>query len=221
MSIKPSVFGSVSLVNQYCIHPQLLKKQGIIRTPVQNSLQPRFLGFYQGLDLLIDAAALCPTDARRPVRFLIVGDGVRRDEVVNRIAAKGLRERFILRPSVPHGIVLDYLNALDIEVISVYDERTIRYGLSSLKFWEAMAVGLPILVPDRCGLGEVLDGFDWPASYPTGDAEGLSRAITETIEHLDTWRSRRDEVHEAIARDHSWAAVAAMTEEVFTQLLAR
>jgi len=177
------------------------------------------LSAYQGLDLLVDAAALCPQDDRRPTYFVIVGDGERRSMVEEAITRRGLGHRFLLRGAVPHEQVLVYLRALDMEVISVHDQRTTRYGLSSLKFWEALAVGLPVLVPDSVALDDVLDDLDWPGQYPAGDARGLSEKITETIGRLDGFRGRRDQLHSVIRRDHSWQAVARRSLEIFEELL--
>ncbi len=175
------------------------------------------LSAYQGLDLLVDAAALCPQDDQRPTYFVVVGDGERRPMVEEAIARHGLGDRFLLRGAVPHERVLIYLRALDVEVISVHDERTTRYGLSSLKFWEALAVGLPVLVPDSVALGDVLDRLDWPGEYPTGDAQGLSDKLAETIARLDEYRGRRDELHKAVRSDHSWHAVACKITSLFSK----
>jgi len=176
------------------------------------------LSVYQGLDLLIDAAALCPDDPSSPVRFLIVGSGERRQEVVDRIEQDRLSDRFILRPAVSHDAVCDYLQALDVEVICVHDDRTLRYGLSSLKFWEALAVGLPILVPDTSGLGDVLDELTWPAVYRTGDAGDMASVLRGVVADLPQLRRRRQELHELTRRRFSWAAVAEATEIVFERL---
>jgi glycosyltransferase involved in cell wall biosynthesis len=175
------------------------------------------LSVYQGLDLLIDAAAQCP-DGERPVRFVIVGSGDRHGEVVEHIERSRQQERFLLRPAVSHEAVREYLDALDVEVICVHDERTLRYGLSSLKFWEALAVGLPILVPDASGLGDVLAELKWPAVYRTGDAADLAAVLQRVIADLPRLRTRRQELHDTACRRHSWAAVAEATEIVFERL---
>jgi len=176
------------------------------------------LSAYQGLDLLVDAAALCPDGPEHPVRFVIVGDGEQRPMVEEAVTRHGLQKRFLLRGAVPHERVLVYLRALDVEVISVYDERTTRYGLSSLKFWEALAVGLPVLVPDRVGLGDILSQLDWPGEYPTGNAAALAAAIERVVQRLPELRPRRGEIHEAVRRRHSWTKVAESTARILQHL---
>lgn len=177
------------------------------------------LAAYQGLDLLIEAAALCPADHSPPIYYILVGGGERRAMVEEKIAEKGLQSRFILAGTVDHRRVPLYLEALDIEVISVYDERITRFGLSSLKFWEALSMGLPILVPDVTGLGKTLKELNWPAEYPTGDPQGLAKQILSTIPRLAECRQRRQELHAIMVREHSWAAVAGRVEEVLQRLL--
>lgn len=175
------------------------------------------LAAWQGLDLLVDAAARLSTDAA-PWQVLIVGDGEMRDSLARQIADKSLGDRVRLVAAVPHDEVVTYLRAIDVAVIPIHDDRKLRYGLSVLKFWEALSVGLPVLVPDGGDLGDVLRAFDWPGEYPTGDAQALAIAMGETLDRLASLRSRRHEIHDRIRRDHSWAAVARRTAELFDRL---
>jgi glycosyltransferase involved in cell wall biosynthesis len=187
--------------------------------------EPVLIGFagtlaaWQGLDLLIDAAALLPADAP-PWHVLIVGDGEMHDRLVGRVAERRLAHRVRLLPAVPHHEVALYLQAFDLAVVPIHDPRKLRYGLSVLKFWEALSAGLPVLVPDGGDLGDVLRSLNWPGEFAAGDAAGLSRAILDVIGRLDECRARRHEIHEAMCRDHSWDAVARRTEEVFERVVA-
>ena len=131
-----------------------------------------------------------------------------RDRLVALIAERNLEDRFLLRSAVAHEQAALYLQACDAAVIPIHDGRKLRYGLSPLKFWEALSVGLPVLVPDAGGLGSVLDELQWPGEFAGGDARSLAHLMRGTIQELDSLRERRYEVHDRIVRDHSWSAVA-------------
>jgi len=175
------------------------------------------LSAWQGLDLLVFAAARINEDGQ-PCQVIIVGDGEERAALANQIRRCGLRDFVHLLPAVPHQETLAYLQALDMAIIPIYDDRKLRYGLSALKFWEALAVGLPTLVPDMAALGDVLAELRWPGEFATGDVEALAQSIRKVAAKLPELRGRRREIHEAIRRDHSWHAVAARIEHIFSSL---
>ena len=193
---------------------------------------------WQGLDLLVAAAGRLKSYGR-PWQVLIVGDGQMREPLAAQIVHQGLQEHVRLLPAVPHEEVPGLMRALDMMVVPIHDPRKLRYGLSVLKFWEALAVGLPVLVPQEAGLSAVLRELDWPGEFAAGprgtssigagpqcsssigagDAEALAEAIVRTAGRLDDCRSRAGEIHDVIRREHSWAAVAKRTEEVLERLL--
>ena len=175
------------------------------------------LAAWQGLDLLVDAARLLPEEV--PWQMLIVGQGEEREGLQKQVESAGLAGRVRILPAVPHGEVPRLVQALDMVVIPIHDSRKLKYGLSALKFWEALSVGVPVLVPDAGGLGHVLRDLDWPGEFRTGDAGALASAIVDVTEELPRLRGRRQVLHERIRREHSWGAVAAQTEKLFEALL--
>jgi glycosyltransferase involved in cell wall biosynthesis len=185
----------------------------------------RLIGFvgtlapWQGLDLLIDACAQLPGDGP-PWQVLLVGNGESRDALAAQSARLGLGDRIRFIPGVPHQQVPLYLQAMDLVVIPIHDQRKLRYGFSALKFWESLAVGLPVLVPDACEHGDVLDKWSWPGEFKTGDAADLAAHIQNILSRLPELRARRQEIHQLVSDQHSWAAVARQTEELLLRLAA-
>jgi glycosyltransferase involved in cell wall biosynthesis len=173
---------------------------------------------WQGLDLLIRAAALLP-DCGRPWQVLIVGHGELRDQLAAQIAAEQVGDRVRLLPEVRHEEVPAYLQALDAMVLPIHDERKLRYGLSALKFWEGLSVGLPVLVPDGGDLGRALRDLNWPGEYRTGDAADLAAALGRVIREQPQLEARRPELREAVCRRHSWDAVAGEIERIVRPLV--
>jgi len=98
--------------------------------------------------------------AERGISLVIIGKGPAQPEIVARIEQAGLRDRVRMVPCVANtAIALYYTFAEALILASEYDQ----WGLSVN---EAMAVGTPAFVTERCGsAGEIVehkvDGFIW------------------------------------------------------------
>ena len=99
----------------------------------------------KGHDIVIDAVAALP-DAT----LLIVGEGPERAKLEAQAAARGLSERVRLLGAVRHAELGRLLPAADVMALASASE-----GLANA--WvEALACGVPIVIPDIGGAREVL-----------------------------------------------------------------
>ncbi len=99
----------------------------------------------KGHDIVIDAAAMLPG-----VTLLIVGEGPERPRLEAQIAARGLGDRVRLMGAVAHEAIGRLLSAADVMALASASE-----GLANA--WvEALACGVPIVIPDIGGAREVL-----------------------------------------------------------------
>lgn len=98
---------------------------------------------WQGVDFLIKAA---PTiiENNPDVRFLIVGDGVMRDELESMTKKNETAEYFLFIGSVPFKDVPLYINASDICIALFAANRK----CSPLKVFEYLSCGRPVLLSD-------------------------------------------------------------------------
>ncbi|MBA3880038.1 MAG: glycoside hydrolase [Sphingobium sp.] len=99
----------------------------------------------KGHDIVVDAVAALPE-----ATLLIVGEGPERAKLEAQIAALGLGERARLLGAVPHAEMGRLLPAADVMALASASE-----GLANA--WvEALACGVPIVIPDIGGAREVL-----------------------------------------------------------------
>ena len=99
----------------------------------------------KGHDIVIDAVATLPG-----VTLLIIGEGPERGALEAQIAAQGLGERVRLLGAVAHAEMGRLLPAADVMALASASE-----GLANA--WvEALACGVPIVIPDIGGAREVL-----------------------------------------------------------------
>ncbi len=163
---------------------------------------------WQGFDLLVNVAKQVISKSATPIRFALMGHGACRSELEKLIAENGLSDHFMILPPGPPEQVCTFFSACDALLITVHDPRTLRYGLSSLKFWDATSIGIPILVPRGAGLGEVLEYLGLPGTYNDGDANDLVRLILEVLPQTKTYQQNRQRTHQLVAENYSWTQVA-------------
>lgn len=151
--------------------------------------------FREGQELLIDAAL----ELRRrgvDATALIVGDGKRRELLEKHAQEQQAGDAVHFTGRIPHDEVSQYYAQLDVFVIPRVDERAARL-VTPLKPYEAMALGVPLVVSDLPALQEITGEGDRGETFVTGDASSLA----DVLERLAASSERRAEL---AARARSW-----------------
>jgi len=163
---------------------------------------------WQGLDILVESAGKVIESSSQPVRFVLVGEGQGRRELQQMVDQLALSQYFTFLPPVPFEQVAVFNNACDVTVIPVHDSRRLQYGLDPLKFWDAVSVGVPVLVPEGCQLDDVLERLGLPGTFRPGDRKYLAEAILEVLGQTEHYQSRRKDVHRIVSDQYSWTHFA-------------
>jgi glycosyltransferase involved in cell wall biosynthesis len=159
----------------------------------------------EGIDVLLTALSRLKARGRHDVRVLVVGDGTRRAALERQARDLGVADRARFTGRVPHAEVGRYYRLMDIFANPRLDERAARF-ITPLKPYEAMALGLPVLVSDLPALREIVDPPERGVVAPPGDADGLAAAIV-TLADDPALRARLGEAgREWVRRERSWAA---------------
>jgi len=122
----------------------------------------------KGIDRLVDAAKAV-AEAIPQARFLVVGDGPQREDLLSRVRRLELGERCIftgLRSDVPQ-----ILPAFDLFVLPSLSEAL---GIAAI---EALASGVPVVASRVGGVPEVVIHGETGLLVPPGDATQLAQAI--------------------------------------------
>lgn len=133
----------------------------------------------KGLDLLIDAFAEQQKKSSRALRLLLVGSGPEESAILAQASAKGISDRLIHVPSVPHDAVPLYLHLMDTLVLP-----SRRVGMWAEQFGrvlvEAMAAGKIVIGSSSGAIPEVIG--DAGFVFQENDASSLSKALNRAIE---------------------------------------
>jgi glycosyltransferase involved in cell wall biosynthesis len=174
-------------------------------------LPPRYVIFFgalarwQGIDLALEATA----DPSWPfdVRLVILGDGAERDRVDAAVARGGGRVQYL--GAVPPAAVPGYVaHALGSLVLKRYHDA--YAGQSPLKFYESLAVGVPVIATRMSGMTDVSllqSAVVAVDATPTAVARGVGQLAQDRARDAMGASARR-----AILAAHTWDHRVALAE---------
>jgi len=174
---------------------------------------------YEGLDLLLDAAARLV--ARIPdLRILLVGGGPQEETLRAQAARLGLSDRVIFTGRVPHAEVQRYYELID---VLAYPRKRMRLTelVTPLKPLEAMAQGRMFVASDVGGHHELIRDGETGFLFAAGDAAALASRIEQVLSRRDDWPRVRAEARRFVETERTWARSVARYEDVYRGLLAR
>lgn len=172
---------------------------------------------YEGLDLLIDAAALL-AGPRPELRLLLVGSGPQEHGLRSQAARLGLTERVIFTGQVPHGEVQDYYELID---VLAYPRRSMRLTelVTPLKPLEAMAQGRMLVASDVGGHRELIRDGDTGTLFAAGDAYALAAALASVLDSRAQWGAMRARARRFVETERTWSRSVARYAEVYAGVL--
>jgi glycosyltransferase involved in cell wall biosynthesis len=137
-------------------------------------------------DQLVILEAMARLQVHRPVRLLLIGDGMLREELEKRAAELQIADRVTFA-----GYLEDPFSWLLRAEVAVCSSRFEGFGNAIV---EALACGTPVISTD-CPWGprEILADGHYGTLVPVGDADALARAISDQIGvpvNRDSLRSR-------------------------------
>ncbi len=137
------------------------------------ALYAGLIGVMQGVEVVVDAAALL--SHREDIHFVIVGDGVQRETVVQRMASLGVKHVTIL-PRQPRERIPRFLATADVCLATLVNRQ--MKGVTPYKMLEAWAYRKPVIITDQGGEGGALAASCQAGLVtPAGDARALADAI--------------------------------------------
>lgn len=171
----------------------------------------------KGLDLLVEAFIMLVKQHKRDVQLHVAGKVLNRDyfnSIHNRLDSEQLLSRFQHLGEVELAGKLAFLKECSVFAVPTRIEES--RGMAAM---EAMAMGLPVIVPE-CGVfPEMISLTSGGVLYPSQDAGMLAQSIADLIDNP----SRTDELSKlgaaGIRRHYSASQMAEETLSVYSRLL--
>jgi len=171
-------------------------------------------GLANGLDNILDTATILEQDGRQDrLRFRLVGDGPEKPRLQARVETEGLHTVCFQQP-VPKEQIYSILQNADAFIMLLKDAPVFRWGISSNKLFDYLALARPIVFSVNAPSNPVAEaraGF----SVPAEDAPAMAEAIRQLMAMPPTarWemglRGRR-----YVAEHHAMARLSARLDSV-------
>ena len=168
----------------------------------------------QGVEYLIKSSPLILEELPN-TKFLIVGDGQLKAELINLAENIGVLDKFIFTGMVPYKQVPLYVNACDVCISpQARDFRNERTGVSPLKLCEYMACGKPVVVGDLEGNRDLILESNAGYVVQAEDPAQLSSAIIKLLKDKELSGKLGENGRRAVLDRYSWESVAERVAEV-------
>lgn len=169
-------------------------------------------GLLQGLEYVVEAARLLRE--RSDIRFVMVGDGPKREEIMELAAGYGLENiRFHgLRPKKAMPAILA---SMDAALVPLGMELP---GAMPSKSYEALSCGLPLVVASKADIADFVARHEVGYAVEPGDPEALADMVRRLADDTDL-RHRLGARARGVALGHDRKRVARDAEDLFGRLV--
>jgi glycosyltransferase involved in cell wall biosynthesis len=139
-------------------------------------------GQANGLEAVLDAAAVLKARGRTGIKIVLVGDGKLKAGLVARAKAEAL-DSVVFHDSVPKARLAGLMAAADIGLQCLANVPAFYYGTSPNKFFDYISAGLPVLNNYPGWLADMIVaeecGFAVPPDTPEAFADALESAAAD------------------------------------------
>jgi len=156
-------------------------------------------GRANGLDAVLDAAAVMKARERGGIKLVLVGNGKLKPELLARKEAEGL-DNVIFHDQIPKHKIAGLLACADIGMQCLANLPAFYYGTSPNKFFDYIAAGLPVLNNYPGWLAQLITDNDCGYAVPPDDAEAFADALEAAAADRKAL-ARKGQAALALARD--------------------
>ncbi len=175
-------------------------------------------GFFpwHGLDTLVEAIAVV-VESFPTVQCLMVGDGQTKRALEEQVQRLQLSAHVQFIGRVDFDMVPKWIAASDVCV--VLHRQTRSYPGDSMKLWEYLACGRPVVATAGPGYGDTVEELRCGLSAKADDPADLARQLLCLLVDQDLRRGMGERGRMAVVRSHTWAARAGQLERVCRQAI--
>ena len=171
---------------------------------------------YEGLGLLIDAAAALATE-RDDFHVLLVGDGAELESFRDRVREDGLDRVITFTGRVPHEEVERYYSLVDITPFPRLPLPVCEM-VSPLKPFEAMAMGKAVVASDVAALAEIVTPGTNGLLHAKGEAASLTSELRRLLDDPELVKRLGSQAREWVVQHRDWRQISTIVAETYAEL---
>lgn len=160
------------------------------------------LARWQGVDILIESGIQL-LEKRKNVKFLIAGDGIIKEDLMEKVATFRHKEKFIFTGMLNYSDVPFLINIAEVGVAPFILKRNCSTGVSPLKVFEYMACKKPIVTTNIYGL-EFVEKEGVGKLVEPGEAIGLAEAIDDLLSNKEKREEMGRKGLKLVAEKFNW-----------------
>lgn len=186
--------------------------------------QGPYIGFvggffpWHGLDTLVDAIAIVAR-SYPTVSCLLVGEGLMKPTLEAQVRRLHLSRYIHFVGRADFNEVPRWIAACDVCV--VLHRQTRSYPGDSMKLWEYLACGRPVVATAGPGYGDTVGDLACGLSARADDPSDLARQIIALLDNAELRENMGQRGRSAVLQSHTWSARAAQLERVCQQAIER
>jgi glycosyltransferase involved in cell wall biosynthesis len=139
-------------------------------------------GIANGLDAVLEAAAVLLTRKQGRVKLLFIGDGKLKPHLQKRAGKEGLTNCLFFDP-VPKTELAEIISAADLGLMILANFPAFYRGTSPNKFFDYIAAGLPVLNNYPGWLAELINNYDCGLAVKPDDPVAFAEALIYLADH--------------------------------------
>ena len=175
--------------------------------------------YRESQETLVRAAAHLAR-AGRPEHCVLVGDGPRRERLETLAAELGVQDRVHFTGRVEHDDVGSYYSLIDVFVVPRTRERAATY-VTPLKPFEAMAMGIPVVVSDLPALREIAPAPERGWVFAPDAPMELKDVLVSVFDDPEERQRRASSALAWVRAERQWAHNGPRYRQYFEDVLRR
>lgn len=145
-------------------------------------------GLANGLDAVLDAAAVLRRRGRDDIRICLVGQGMCKAALMERATAESLGNVIFLDP-IPKTELVGLFRRADVGLQVLADVPAFYYGTSPNKFFDYIASGLPVINNYPGWLAEMIVEAECGIAVPPASPEAFADALVRLADDREATRA--------------------------------
>jgi glycosyltransferase involved in cell wall biosynthesis len=170
---------------------------------------------WQGVEYLINSAPLI-LNKNPYIKFLIVGDGIMKENWEKMVKEKNLLNNFLFIGSVPFEKVPLYINASDVCVATFTNDRK----CSPIKVFEYLSCGKPVILSNIGDDSKLFNETDFVVLIDLDDPNELADKLSEIISN-NYFKLNIINAREFILMNYTWRSTAEKVLKICSQEISK
>ena len=174
-------------------------------------------GMANGLDAVLDAAAVLKQRGREDIRILLIGDGKLKPALVERAGREGLGN-VVFHPPISKTKLAGLMKATDVGLQLLANVPAFYYGTSPNKFFDYLAAKLPVLTNYPGWVAELITASQCGFAVKPQDAAAFADALEQAASQRAALKQMGANAQQLAAREFDRAVLSEKFADWLTTL---